>query len=82
MCLEPQHPSCWQRVDRNLTPPFGFITMAVTLAMVPAAKGDGKLVADLATERARLHKPQVISVAGAADRTRLLDDVSDVRTIT
>jgi hypothetical protein len=41
-------------------------TVAVQFAMVSAAQRDGKLVADLEAEAARLPEPQMMGIAGLA----------------
>src|SRR6266545_5386404 len=48
--------------------------------MMPAAEWDRELIADLAAERARLGKSEVVGVRGlaAADETRLLGDIAKV----
>src|SRR5215472_9458910 len=48
--------------------------------MMPAAKRDYELIADLAAERARLREPKMVRVRGlaAADEARLLGDIAQV----
>ena len=48
--------------------------------MMPAAEGDRKLIADLAGERARLGKSEVVGIRrlAAAHETRLLGDIAKV----
>src|SRR5438128_5430109 len=47
---------------------------------MPAAEWDRELIADLAAERARLSKSEVVGVRGlaAAQETRLLGDIAQV----
>src|SRR2546423_6755529 len=48
--------------------------------MMPATEWDGELIADLATERARLRESEVMGIRrlAAAHETRLLSDVAKV----
>jgi ribosomal protein L15E len=48
--------------------------------MMPAAKWDRKLIADLTAERTRLHEAEVVRVRGpaAAHQARLLGDIAKV----
>ena len=48
--------------------------------MMPATEWDRELIADLAAERARLSKSEVVGVRGlaAADEARLLGDIAQV----
>ena len=80
MRLKPQCASHCGWVYSGVPPPSGFIPATVQLAMVPAAERDGELVADLAAERARLGKSQMVSVRGlsAANQARVLGDRPDV----
>ena len=48
MRLQPQRPGGNGRIDPDFQPPCGFVAATVDLAMVPAAKRDGELIADLA----------------------------------
>ena len=52
------------RRDLNVSPPGGLVTVAVQLLMMLTAERHGKLVADLSSERPRLGKSEVMSVAG------------------
>ena len=83
MRLKPQRPGSREWLDGGFAPPFGFIAVAVELAMMPATQRDGKLVADLAPKCTSLGKAQVMGIAGpaAADKTRLLSDMPDVLAI-
>src|SRR5437016_3373223 len=48
--------------------------------MMPSTEGDRELIADLAAERARLGKSEVVGIGwlAAADEARLLGDVTQV----
>ena len=52
------------RRDLNVSPPGGLVTVAMQLLMMLTAERHGKLVADLASERSRLGKFEVMSIAG------------------
>jgi hypothetical protein len=61
------------RIDLDLVPPGSFIAASVELAMMDAAQWDGELIADLASERARLRESEMMGILGAppADEARL-----------
>src|SRR5215472_10294333 len=84
MRLQPQAASRGGWVDTSLGPPHRFITTAMNLAMVPATERDRELVANLAAERRRLGKAQMMGIGGAAaaDQARLLGYRLDVVTVT
>jgi glycerol dehydrogenase-like iron-containing ADH family enzyme len=54
-------------------PPGDFVAAAVIVAMMGSAQGYSEFVADLASHRLRLSKPQMVGVGGAspADQARL-----------
>ena len=74
MRFEPERASGDAGIDPGLPPPCGFIAVAVDLAMVSPAQGDGELIAHLAPERPLLRKAQMMGVgrSPAADETGLL----------
>ena len=80
MGLQPQRTGCDRGVDAEMAPPGRFIAAAVHFAMMAAAQRHGKLVADPAPERARLHEAQVVGIrrAAAADQARQFGQRSDV----
>jgi len=80
MGLQPQGSGDRGWLDPGLTPPFGFIAMAMNVAVMSPAQRHGELVADLAAERAALGEAQVMSIArlAPADQTSLLSDVPEV----
>ena len=47
-----------------LVPPCSLVTAAVNLAMMSTAERDGEFVADLAPERAKLGKANVVRICG------------------
>jgi hypothetical protein len=66
-------------LDRNnllVGPPGDFVAMAMQLLMMLAAEWDRKFVADLASERSRLGKFEVVRIArlAPADQARLRGD--------
>jgi hypothetical protein len=64
------------RVDAEPVPPCAFIAAAVDLAMVNTAERHRELVADFATERARLGRAKMMGIRGlpAADKAGLRGD--------
>src|SRR6516164_2425777 len=72
------------RVDAGLPPPRTLVAGAVHRAMMPAAEWDRELIADLAPQRARLSKSEVVGVRGlaAAEQARLLGDIAQVLPVT
>jgi len=54
MGLQPKRAGFRDRIEPNPLPPVGFDTAAVHFAMMPAAEGDGELIADLPPESAAL----------------------------
>ena len=73
MRLLPQLPRDAQRVDFKFIPPGHFISGLVQLPMMAAAERDGKLVAHLDAERARLCEAEMVGVTwlAPADETGL-----------
>src|SRR5215204_1205484 len=68
--------SCWAIGIGSIClcgPPTHFVPAAVQLAMMDATQGNGELVANLAPERPRLGKAQVVGITRRAptDETRL-----------
>src|SRR5271169_6579890 len=80
MGLEPKRPGRDGRINPSITPPCGFITTAVDLAMVSSTQGDSKLIADFASERSVLRVSQVMGIrrSSAANQTGLLGNRSQV----
>src|SRR5215472_13024706 len=68
------------RIDAGLPPPRALVARAVHRTMMPATERNRELIADLATERARLGKSEVVGVRrlAAAHEARLLGDVAQV----
>jgi len=83
MRLKPQGPGSGEWIDSGFAPPFGFIAVAVELAMMPPAQRDGELIADLAPKRPTLREAKVVGITRppAADKTRLPSDMPDVLAI-
>jgi len=73
MCFKPEDTSRRAWIDTGPLPPGCFISAAMDFAMMSATKRNRELVADLAAERRRLGKPQVVGIGGAAPahQTRL-----------
>jgi hypothetical protein len=73
MTLLPKSFGDLQGIDLQIFPKSGFVPGLMNLAVVSAAERDGELVADLATERLRLAKAQVMRVSwlAAADQAGL-----------
>jgi hypothetical protein len=55
-----------ERIDAGHLPPRALVAGAVDLAVVHAAGRHGKFIAGLATERARLRKPEMMRAGGLA----------------
>ena len=83
MRLLPQLPRDAQRVDFKFIPPGHFISGLVQLPMMAAAERDGKLVAHLDAERARLCEAEMVGVTwlAPADETGLRRDEAKMRLI-
>jgi hypothetical protein len=83
-CVElgvlPQPVGHRQRINFDTPPPCSLCTMPVQLAVMDPAQRDSELFADLAAERPRLGKKQMMSVRGRApaNQTRLGGYVSAV----
>jgi diadenosine tetraphosphatase ApaH/serine/threonine PP2A family protein phosphatase len=54
------------RVNACLLPPRALVAGAMHRPVMPATEWDRELIADLATERARLGKSEVVGVRGLA----------------
>ena len=74
--FEPQRACRAGRIESELLPPCGFITMAMKLAMMSPAQRDREFVTDLSPERPVLRKAQMMGVTGltSADQAGLLGD--------
>jgi len=61
----------WHNLE--IGPPRGLVAIAMQVEMVISAQWYGEFVADLASERSRLGKFEVVCIAGraSADKTRL-----------
>jgi hypothetical protein len=83
MGLQPQCASGDSRIDSGLVPPRRLVAAAVHLAVMPAAEGDRELIADLAAQRPRLRKLQVVGVDRypTADQARELSNRFDMLAI-
>ena len=62
VCLGPERPGGADGVNSGFTPPCGFVTGSVRLAMMAAAQRDGEIVAHLAPKRTMLRKPNVMRI--------------------
>ena len=51
-----------ESINTGLCPPCDFVTRAVNLAMVTAAKRDGEFVADFTPQGRRLREPQMMRI--------------------
>ena len=80
---QPKGAGTHNRIDAGLAPPSGFITAAVGLAMMPTAKRDGELIADLPPKRPALCEAQMMSVRRppAANQASLFGNIFDVTPI-
>jgi hypothetical protein len=78
--LFPELASGFDGVNAGIFPPGRFVAHTVHQAMMDATKRNREFVAGLATERARLHEPQVMRVGGfaTANEAGLLGDVAKV----
>ena len=57
-------PMCGRQwIDVDARPPGGFVTAAMNLIMVDAAKRDGELIAHPAAESTRLSKAEMVGLA-------------------
>ena len=63
-CVLPKPERRCSGINVDQRPPCFLVDLAVQLAVVDPAKRDGELVADLATEGARLHKAEMVGIAG------------------
>jgi hypothetical protein len=63
-------------IEPSACPPGEFVAIAMDLAMMDTAEWDRVLITDLATQRARLGKTEVVSIRGqaAADHAWLHGD--------
>jgi hypothetical protein len=84
MGLQPQSTGGNGRIDTGLLPPSGFVTAAMSLAVMAPAQRDGELIAYFSPERAMLREPQVMGIggAGAANQTWLFGHKLDVVSVT
>jgi hypothetical protein len=64
MCSQPELAGRDGRAESCFFPPSEFVAAAVDFAVMAAAKRDGELVADLATERAALGEAKVVRIGG------------------
>src|SRR6266571_2563894 len=62
----PEHACDRERFDFGRSPPRDLAAMAVKLAVMQAAKRNRELIADLATERPRLRKAQMMRLGWQA----------------
>ena len=69
---------CFRWHNLEIGPPRGLVAIAMQVQMMISAQWYGEFVADLASERSRLGKFQVMRIAGraSADETRLRSDES------
>ena len=63
----------WKRINVDLAPPCGLVTLAMKLAVVDPTNRDGELIAHSVSEGARLHKREVMRIRrrSAAYKARL-----------
>jgi hypothetical protein len=52
----------WKRINVDLAPPRGLVTLAMKLAVVDPTNRDGELIADSVSECTRLHKRQMVRI--------------------
>jgi len=52
----------WKRIDGELAPPRGLVTVAMKLAVVDPTNRDGELVADSVSKGTRLHKCEMMRI--------------------
>ena len=62
MGLNPQRTGCCERIDSCSAPPGRFVAVAMKLTMMSTAKGNGELVADLATKCSLLREAQMMGI--------------------
>ena len=66
MAIEPRvlpEPECdWKRINMDLVPPRGLVTVTMKLAVVDPTNRDGELIADSVSEGARLHKREMMRI--------------------
>jgi hypothetical protein len=68
-------------INTGLCPPCEFVTRAVNLAMMTAAKWDDEFVADLTSQGSRLREPQMVRRLSSAYQTRPPSDVFQVMAV-
>jgi hypothetical protein len=61
-CLFPEPSGDLERVDAGLLPPRALVAGAMHRTMMPSAKWDRELIADLAAERTGLRESKVVGV--------------------
>ena len=52
----------WKRINVDLVPPRGLVTLAMKFAVVDPTNWDGELIANSVSECTRLHKRQVMRI--------------------
>src|SRR5215469_13827446 len=52
----------WKRINVDLAPPRGLVTLAMKLAVVGPTNRDGELITDSVSECTRLHKREVMRI--------------------
>jgi hypothetical protein len=62
MRFSPKLLSGSESINTGSCPPCNFVTRAMNLAMMTAAKRNGEFVADFATQGGRLREPQMMRV--------------------
>ena len=80
MGFDPKTAGGAEHINVGISPPFSFVTDAMNLAMVPAAKRNGEFVTYFPPECTLLCKSQMMSIGRlpATNYARLLRDELDV----
>ena len=60
--LLPKPERDWKRINVDLAPPRGLVTLAMKLAVVDPTNRHGELIADSVSKGTRLHKRQVMRI--------------------
>src|ERR1700722_3478810 len=84
MRFQPERSRGCHRIQSKFCPPSSLIAVAMELAMVPATKRNGELIADFATKRPLLCEAQMMGIRryAAAQQARLTHDRLNMLSIT
>ena len=82
-CCAPKLRRHRYRYDLLIGPPGDFVAMAVEFLMMLPAQGYGKFIADLASERSRLSKFEMMCITGCplTDQAALCGDEREMRLV-